>query len=105
QFYFIGILILCFFTSCIPNKDLVYLQRKGNKAQAMQVDSSTLKPYKVQTNDILNISIKALDQKLVDMFNPASNLVNQSQNQLSPMVLYFNGYTVDNSGAIRIPVL
>jgi len=105
KLYFIGILILCFFTSCIPNRDLVYLQGKGVKTQSIQVDSSTLKPYKIQTNDILSISIKAMDQKLVEMFSLNNNLINQSQNQTNPMILYFNGFTVDNFGNIRIPVL
>ncbi len=93
-------------SSCIPNKDLVYLQNKKGTEQSIEVDQSFSKPYKVQVNDILSINIKALDQKLVDMFNPSSS-EGQGQNmtQLSPTGMYFNGFTVDDHGNIRVPVL
>ena len=68
-----------FFTSCIPNKDLVYLQKTDKKANDNEVKEVVAKPYRVQTNDILTISIKALDQKLVEMFN-TSTVQNQNPN-------------------------
>ncbi|MBF02145.1 MAG: sugar transporter [Flavobacterium sp.] len=92
------------FTSCIPNKDLVYLQKTDKKATDNEVKEVVAKPYRVQTNDILTITIKALDQKLVEMFN-TSTAQNQSQNQITPQNLYFTGYSVDDHGNIRIPVL
>jgi polysaccharide export outer membrane protein len=60
------------------------------------------KPYRLQTNDIVNISIKALDQQLVEIFS------NVNANQTSVPTgdnLYFSGYTVNDHGNIRIPVL
>ena len=102
---FIYILVISiFFTSCIPNKDLVYLQHTDKASKDNQVNEVVSKPYRVQTNDILSVSIKALDQKLVDMFNPSTSQ-NQSQNQVSPQNLYFTGYSVDDHGNIRIPIL
>lgn len=98
------IVLSILFTSCIPNKDLVYLQNPKKDNQAIEVNAAASKPYRVQTNDILNISIKALDQKLVEMFNPSTSQ-NQSANQVSPQNLYFNGFSVDDHGNIRIPVL
>lgn len=92
------------FVSCIPNKDLIYLQKTEKADKPHMVNEVVSKPYRVQTNDILSISIKALDQKLVDMFNPSTSQ-NQNQNQISPDNLYFTGYTVDDHGNIRIPVL
>ncbi|MCC5654958.1 polysaccharide biosynthesis/export family protein, partial [Nostoc sp. XA013] len=59
------------------------------------------KPYRVQTNDILSIKIKALDAALVEMFNATDGNVNN----LNEQNLYFNGYSVDDHGNIRIPVL
>ncbi|NHN26139.1 sugar transporter [Flavobacterium jejuense] len=98
------ILISLVFASCIPNKDLVYLQHTEKSNRENEVNEVVSKPYRVQTNDILTVSIKALDQKLVDMFNPSTSQ-NQNQNQISQQNLYFSGYSVDDHGNIRIPVL
>ena len=54
---FIYILLSILFASCVPNKDLIYLQDKG-KSNAEIVTPSNQKPYRLQTNDILNITIK-----------------------------------------------
>jgi polysaccharide export outer membrane protein len=87
--------------SCIPNKDLIYLQNKNDKNESIEVNQFVGKPYRVQTNDILSISIKALDQRLVDMFNPST----ESEVAKSPTAMYFDGFTVSDHGNIRIPVL
>lgn len=94
-------IITSLFASCIPNKDLVYLQNKGSNSNSIEVTQEASKPYRVQTNDIITISIKALDQKLVDMFNPSES----SSTETSQQGLYFKGFTVDDHGNIRIPVL
>lgn len=93
--------VLFLFASCIPNKELHYLQNKNNSAQESTVTPVVLKPYRVQINDVLSVRIKALDQKLVEMFNPSTSgsQVNSSDG------LYFDGFSVDDHGEIRIPVL
>lgn len=90
-----------FLTSCVPSKDLIYLQKKENSTSEAMVNPVTAKPYRVQTNDVLSIKIKALDKKLVEMFsNSDDNATGQNE-----QVLYFDGYSVDDHGNIRIPVL
>lgn len=88
-------------TSCVPTKDLVYLQNKS-EGNATAVTPSNQKPYRLQTNDLLNISIKAIEPKLVEIFNPsgAQNLVSTPDQGN-----YFNGYSVDDHGNIRLPIL
>jgi polysaccharide biosynthesis/export protein len=93
---FIGLI----FNSCVPTKDLVYLQKKGTSSSAV-VSQVGIKPYRIQTNDILNITIKAIDPKLVEIFSSNS----QSQGAPSEHSLYFNGYSVDDHGNIRMPIL
>lgn len=100
---FLGILTLLLTTSCISNKDLVYLQKSSKENSISNVEDSPSKPYRVQTNDVLSIKIKALDQKLVDMFNPSTSAV--SAQNASADQLYFDGFTVDDHGNIRVPVL
>jgi polysaccharide export outer membrane protein len=88
-------------TSCVPTKDLIYLQDKDDTQVNEVVSQVVSKPYRLQTNDVISITIKALDQKLVAMFSPSES----SLNTKSDIGLYFDGYTVDDHGVIRIPVL
>lgn len=91
------------FTACVPSKDLIYLQNKENSEGINAINPVVAKPYRVQTNDVLSIQLKALDPALVEMFNAAENS-NAGMGQ-SEQTLYFNGYTVDDHGNIRMPVL
>lgn len=100
-FLFFLLFAAVIFTSCVPSKDLIYLQKKNNEENNSIINPVMSKPYRVQTNDILSIKIKALDAKLVEMFSAGSN----EQGGQSEQTLYFEGYTVDDHGNIRIPVL
>ena len=93
--------ISLFFTSCIPVKDLVYLQDKNGIAADVSISEVMLKPYRLQVNDVLSITIKADDPKLVAIFNPT----NKGETDNAGSSLYFSGYTIDDHGNIRIPVL
>lgn len=88
-------------TSCIPKKDLVYLQDKKDST-AEVVTPSNEKPYRLQTNDILIITIKAIDSKLVEIFNTNAT---QTAIAASEQGSYFTGYSVDDHGNIRLPIL
>jgi hypothetical protein len=46
-----------------PNPDLIYLQKRIIPKQ--KAISAIVKPYRLQTNDVLSINIKAIDPKLV----------------------------------------
>ena len=65
------LMISSFFTSCIPYKDIIYLQHKNtSSADTLQLMVEQQKPYRVQINDILSVRVKALDQESVSIFNP-----------------------------------
>jgi polysaccharide export outer membrane protein len=89
------------FTSCIATNDLIYLQKKNGDQVASPILTLASKPYRLQTNDVLSITIKANDPKLVTIFSPT----NQGEAGKSESGLYFDGFTVDDHGNIRIPVL
>lgn len=93
-----------FLTSCVPTKDLIYLQNKDNSTEN-NINPVVLKPYRLQTNDVVNITIKAIDPKLVAIFNPTSIEGGNTIQGLSEQGLYFNGFTVNDHGNIRIPVI
>jgi polysaccharide export outer membrane protein len=89
-----------FFSSCVPTQDLIYLQKKDD-SESKVINSIGMKPYRLQTNDILSITVKAIDPKLVEIFNTDVNL----QNAISDQSLYLKGYSVDDHGNIRMPIL
>lgn len=90
-------------TSCITNKDLVYLQDKGIPLTDSLLLRETSKPYRVQVNDILSIKVKALDKELTAIFNPVEGTTGGvGQGQAG---LYFSGFTVDLHGNIKFPIL
>jgi polysaccharide export outer membrane protein len=102
-FVCIFLLISVLFTSCIPVKDLVYLQKKGDPLSENAIAMVESKPYRLQTHDVLSITIKAVDPKLVAIFNPSN--FNDGTSGQTESSLYFDGFTVDDHGNIRIPVL
>lgn len=99
---YIFLLISVSFTSCISVRDLVYLQKKDNSENKNSITMVESKPYRLQAHDVLSITIKAADPKFVSIFNATANGAPSSQ---SDSGLYFDGFTVDDHGNIRIPVL
>ncbi|MCD9575231.1 polysaccharide biosynthesis/export family protein [Flavobacterium soyae] len=98
---YILLLISTLFTSCIPLNDLVYLQDKNTSSEQNNITSVESKPYRLQVNDVISIDIKAIDSKLVSIFNKTEN----SSVGKSESALYFDGFTVNDHGNIRMPIL
>lgn len=97
----IAIVISVLSSSCITNKDVVYLQDKGTVVNDSLMLKELSKPYRVQINDILSINVKALDKELTEIFNP----VETQGTTRGQEGLYFNGFTVDLHGNIEFPIL
>lgn len=95
------------FTACIPNKKLVYLQ---NKTQAL-ADTTlpkdyTRTKYRIQINDILSIQLRTIDEQAVALFNNNSGgQVGQVGGLGGGDIFYLNGYTVDDSGQVELPMI
>ncbi|GAI89371.1 unnamed protein product, partial [marine sediment metagenome] len=60
--------------------------------------------YKIQKQDILYIRILSIDDRTNDLINVASTRYQQNlfQNETS---LFINGYSVNNSGNIELPII
>ncbi|KAB1067012.1 sugar transporter [Tamlana haliotis] len=99
------VIINTIFVSCITNKDVVYLQENEDGSDSIPVLRELPKPYKVQVNDLLSINVKALDEELTKIFNPVQTNTNGTNTQQSQSALYFNGFTVDDHGKIKFPIL
>jgi polysaccharide export outer membrane protein len=88
-------------TSCDVSQDMIYLQKKESKEVVSSINSIQSKPYRLQINDVISLTIKAIDPKLVSIFNPT----NQGEVGKSESDFYFDGFKIDDHGNIRIPVL
>lgn len=95
------LLVTLFTSSCIPKKDLVYFQGESSKKLTQIVNE----PYKLQVNDIIDIRIKADDEKLVAMFSQQTSSASRMGNQFNAENLYFTSYSIDQHGNIRMPYL
>jgi len=113
----LGLLILFLLllaSSCVPTRKITYLQESRTvKNDSLITFQKVQSPYRLQINDILSIQIKApYDPSLVSMFNvgggqTAAQGIAQGGGQGGAQAagLYFNGYTIDQHGDIRVPRL
>ncbi|AUC84577.1 sugar transporter [Polaribacter sp. ALD11] len=102
--YLVLILLITSFSSCVSNKELTYLQ--GKPISSSEIKRINKTPYKLQIDDILNITISSKNLDIVAVFQKGvlndnvSNVGNLGNNQG-----YFSDYSVDNYGNIRVPTL
>jgi polysaccharide export outer membrane protein len=92
---------------CVSNKKFVYMQNKGNT----KIDSNGVIPlipysYKLQTGDILYISLSTDDEHLNKIFVPGLGGAQMAQSPgVSGTMMYFVGFTIDKNGDIELPYL
>lgn len=103
---------VCFLASCVPHKDLIYLQGKPINKKAIHKLNN--EPYRLQVNDVLSINIKAKDEESVALFKKSgsvsqgfSNTDNRNRNSGigSGNGSLENGYSIDSNGNIRLPYI
>jgi polysaccharide export outer membrane protein len=102
SFLILIILIHVVLVSCIPTKELTYIQPSEEAIDSLMIVQEHQMPYRIQIHDILNIRVKALDQETVRIFNPVGE---ENLNANSEERAYFDGFSVDMHGNIRIPIL
>ena len=97
-------LIAISLASCVSQKRLTYLQEDLRKypEDSLVTIRKVQDPYRLQVNDLLSIRVKALDDDLVNIFNPVSET---NPNATGEQRLYYDGFKVDTHGTIRIPTL
>ncbi|WP_321538970.1 polysaccharide biosynthesis/export family protein [Flavobacterium piscinae] len=88
-------------SSCVPTKDLKYLQSNHEQKDTLVMSQLVKKPYRIQSNDILVINIKTIDATLTEMFQVSDG----NRNIVNEQIIYFEGFNVDDHGNIRIPIL
>lgn len=108
----VSILALIAATACVSNEKIIYLQnQEGNTPIAEgELISYEIPEYRLQYNDIIDVNIQTVDDMIENGFNNKSsqgmlgnmgNVTTQSGGDL----YYTTGYTVDNEGKIRLPIV
>ncbi|WP_396150015.1 polysaccharide biosynthesis/export family protein [Flavobacterium sp.] len=98
---FLLLFLVLLTVSCVPTKDLKYLQNQNDSNDTLVMSEIVKKPYRIQSNDILVINIKTIDPDLTEMFKVSDG----NRNIVSEQVMFFEGFNVDDHGNIRIPIL
>lgn len=109
--HFLLLLSIAFLSSCVPSKDLIYLQ--GEPIQKKEIKRINDIPYKLQVDDILNIDIKSTDIKssnedMASIFvkqSAGGNSGGNSGQNFGSGASYLSGYSIDSYGNIRMPTL
>lgn len=105
----IAIMAITMFTSCVPQKKILYLQNETmlNDSVFMSIEYENERNfnYKVQPGDNLYIKIASLDEKFAAYFNfsQTSTLTSSSQYTSGNPAIYLNGYAVGDDGNISLP--
>src|SRR5258706_4837250 len=96
------VMLMFLFSSCYYNKSLVYLQdRHFSKSKPTLVENKRT-AYNLQPADVLSVQIKSSDEKEVSgIFNVST----QNMMMANPGTLFLEGYSIDASGKITLPIL
>lgn len=94
------LLVLVCTSACIPKERITYLQENAYPQDALVGIQQQQAPYRLQVADVISLRVKALDQELVDIFNPI-----ESNSTTLDEGYYYDGFAVDKHGNIRIPTL
>lgn len=95
---FLFLAVVCFLSSCVPNKNLIYLQ--GQPVTQKTIHKINNAPYRLQVDDVISIDIKATNTALIAPF-VKEGISNTSQG-INQAAGYFSGYSVNKHGNIRM---
>ncbi|WP_075352586.1 polysaccharide biosynthesis/export family protein [Algoriphagus marinus] len=97
--------------SCVSNEKIIYLQNlEGNDPISEgQLISYEIPEYKLQYNDIIDVNVQTIDDLIEGGFNskniPGGNQQMQVAGQTGGDIYYMTGYTVNDQGNIRLPIV
>jgi polysaccharide export outer membrane protein len=102
-------LISVLLTSCIGNKNFLYLQNKQTKTVSKnETFKSNFEEYKLKQGDILYIRMVTEDEKMNMLFNPliGTNMNMQMMSQGGfGTPFYLMGYSIDQEGNLALPYI
>ncbi len=95
----IGIIAL-FFSSCVPQKKMLYLQVKDDADTMTTFLNEKSIEYRIQPGDNLFIKVVSLDEKTSLLLNPSGTY----NYMTTDAAIYLNSYSVDEKGYLDFPL-
>ena len=105
KFITIAFITIIFFGgmfSCITQKDYILFKKTGGYDSSF-VPKHT--PYKIQTNDILSITVSSTDPETSRIFTKQSSTSSNANISMSEMGAYLQGFSLNDSGQIALPII
>ncbi len=96
---------------CISNEKIIYLQNQEGNTPIEDGDLITyeIPEYKLQYNDIIDVNIQTIEDMMQFGFNNkaagGSSQMGSVASQSGGDIYYMTGYTVDQNGNIRLPIV
>ena len=96
-------LITILFTSCVPQKKMLYLQVQNETDTLSSFKNERKIEYLVQPGDNLYIRVVALDERTTMLLNPLSS--GGSTNISNDASVYLNSYSINEAGYLDFPMV
>lgn len=96
------LIVTILLSSCASRKKTLYLQETTKDSTQVYANSDST--YKLQIGDILYIRVLSLNKEINDVFNVGSTNTN-SYMYNNESSLYVNGFSLNDSGMISLPIL
>ncbi len=101
--FFWIVMIAILFSSCVPQKKMLYMQVKNASDTLKTFQNLRLIDYRIQPGDNLYIRVVSLDEKTNILLNPLGG--QYSTNITSDASVYLNSYTVSEDGNVEFPMV
>lgn len=104
-------LVVGSFFSCISNERITYFQQSvdGAPIEFGELIPYELTEYRLQYNDILDVSVTTMDQLLENGFNLDPNMGGSRGGMMGGIIQgdinYISGYRLDKEGNVDLPIL
>ncbi|MCX6288023.1 MAG: polysaccharide biosynthesis/export family protein [Bacteroidetes bacterium] len=102
-FLLLGITLV--FSSCVPQKKILYLQKQQEKDTASIYAHKHPPDYRIQPRDNVYIKLFTLDEKSNLYFNKQSGTSGSYNDYANDASIYLNSYSVSPDGYIDFPVV
>lgn len=108
----VSILAFIAASACVSNEKIIYLQNQEGDTpiEDGELISYEIPEYRLQYNDIIDVNIQTVDDMIQNGFNNKamggiSGQMGNVASQSGGDIYYMTGYTVDNEGKIRLPIV
>ena len=98
--FWIG-LIAVLFSSCVPQKKMLYMQVKDESDTLSSFYNEKNIEYKIQPGDNLYVKVVSLDEQTTILLNPTGRTGSYMNSDAS---IYLNSYTVNERGYLDFPL-